>query len=102
MFNINYTYKNLEDRDKSFLPEYLDEKIKRIDNLLGNYNLEDIRLEAKAEAFATKSAYRLELVLHLPGDVLRASEDDHTLSEAIDLSVDKLIAQLRKLSGKRQ
>ena len=52
----------------------------------------------KAEAFATKAAYMVELSLHLPKKRLMAKEDDHTMVEAIDLAVDKLIIQLRKLT----
>ena len=57
----------------------------------------DTRLDVKAEAFATKAAFLVELTLHLPGKKLMAKEDDHTIIEAIDLALDKLIIQLRKL-----
>ena len=97
MLATNYTYKNLSDKDKNFLQDYLPQKMDRFDNLMKRFKQEECRLEIKAEAFATKSAFMVELILHLPAKKLMAKEDDHTMVEAIDLAVDKLIIQLRKL-----
>lgn len=99
--NINYTFKNINPRDKNFLENYLPKKIVRFKTLLKRYTEDTYRLEVKAEEFATKAAYGVEVILHLPGQNLRAREDDHTMIEATDLAVDKLIIQLRKLNSKK-
>lgn len=102
MLSISYTYKNLNPRDKNFLESYLAKKIERFQNLMQRFKSEECRLEVKAEAFATKAAYLIELSLYLPRTKLMAKEDDHTMIEAIDLAVDKLIIQLRKLVNRNQ
>ena len=100
MLPISYTYKNLSPQDKKFLQDYLPKKMDRFNNLLKRFDREDRRLEVKAEKFATKAAYMVELTLHLPRYRLMAKEDDHTMIEALDLAVDKLIIQIRKLINK--
>lgn len=100
MLPITYTYKNISPRDKKFLQEYLPKKLDRFDTLMKRFDVAECRLEVKAEAFATKAAYMVELILHLPKNKLMAKEDDHTIIEAIDLATDKLIIQLRKLTKK--
>ncbi|PIP28804.1 hypothetical protein COX28_02710 [Candidatus Kuenenbacteria bacterium CG23_combo_of_CG06-09_8_20_14_all_39_39] len=102
MLLINYTYKNLLERDKKFLQDYCPKKLERFKTLIKRFREEECCLEVKAEAFATKAAYQIELMLHLPGNVLLAKEDDHTMIEATDLAVDKLIIQLRKLTDRHQ
>lgn len=100
MLPISYTYKNLSEKDKNFLNDYCPKKLDRFETLMKRFQRKDCRLEVKAEAFATKAAYIVEMALHLPGNVLMAQEDDHTIAEAVDLTVDKLIIQLRKLINK--
>jgi ribosomal subunit interface protein len=102
MLPINYKYKNLSERDKAFLSDYCPKKLDRFETLMTRYKESECRLEVKAEAFATKAAYMVEMVLHLPGKVLMAKEDDHTMIEATDLAVDKLIIQLRKFTNRNQ
>jgi len=102
MLPINYTFKNLSLGDKKFLQDYINQKIKRIKNLMQNYIEEKCRLEIKIEKFATKAAYKIEFILHLPNAKLMAAEDDHTINEVVDLALDKLIIQLRKLINKNQ
>ena len=84
------------------MSKYFDKKLERFDNLMKHFRDEECRLEIRAEQFATKAAYMVELTLHIPRHKLMAQEDDHTIVEAIDLSVDKLIIQLRKLVNKKR
>lgn len=100
MVSFVYTYKNLPDADKKFLADYLDKKADRLENLLKGF-AGDYRLEIRAEKFATKAAYKIEMQLHLDGQKLLAAEDDHTVIEAADLALDKLIIQLRKFTEKK-
>lgn len=102
MFQISYTYKNLNPKDKKFLQEYLPKKVDRFNKLMTRFESNECRLDVKTEAFATKAAYLVELILHLPKTKLMAKEDDHTIIEATDLAIDKLIIQLRKLVNRNQ
>jgi len=97
MLQTSFSYKNISTRDKKFLADYFPQKMDRFETLLKHFAGKQCRLEVKAEQFATKAAYMVELILHLPRHKLMAREDDHTIIEAFDLSLDKLIIQLRKL-----
>ncbi len=101
MISIVYAYKNLAESDKVFLEKYLDGKVDRLATLVKSFDQSDCRLEVRAEKFATKAAYKIGLQLRLPGHQLIAEEDDHTVIEATDLALDKLIIQLRKLVEKK-
>ncbi len=94
--NIQFSYKQVNEKDKKFLEDYLLKKIDRFKKLIPEKELEIGRLEIKSEKFAKKEAYKVELFLSLPEHQFRASEDDHTMIEAFDLALDKLIIQLRK------
>lgn len=100
MLPTTYSFKNVNDRDKKFIQNYLPKKLDRFKTLMKKFIEEDCRLEIKAEQFATKAACQVETILHLPGKKLMAKEDDHTMIEALDMAIDKLIIQLRKLVSK--
>ena len=101
MIPINYTFKNINDKEKAEIENYMVLKEERFDNLMRRFTGAECRLDVKAEKFATKSAYFIDLSLYMPGEKIMAKEDDHTLREAIDLSIDKLVIQLRKLVNKK-
>lgn len=100
---IDIFYKNIDNpRDRDFIASYLDDKKERFEKLIDNEDYEVARLEVKAEAFATKAAYDLRLTLHLPKEKYMSQEDDHTLREAIDKAIDKMIIQIRKDAEKNK
>ena len=101
MIPINYTFKNLSDKEKKEVADYMVLKEERFDNLMRRFTNAECRLDVKAERFATKSAYFIDLSLYMPGQKIMAREDDHTLREAIDLAIDKLVIQLRKLVNRK-
>ena len=94
--NIQFSYKHVSVKDKKFLEDYLDKKTDRVNTLLKDNESDSSQLEIRVEKFAKKEAYKLEIYLSFPGKTFRASEDDHTVIEAFDLALDKLIIQLRK------
>ncbi len=100
MLNINFVFKNFSDEEKEILEDYINKKIRRIEKLLDEKEENLARLEVKAERFATKSAYKINLNLHLPNAKVLASEDDHTIREAVDLAMDKLIMRFKKFFKK--
>jgi ribosome-associated translation inhibitor RaiA len=101
MIPIVYAYKNLPEADKVFLEKYLEGKVDRLSTLAKGFDGAACRLEVHAEKFATKSAYKIGMKFYLSGYQLLAEEDDHTVIEATDLALDKLIIQLRKLVDKK-
>jgi len=94
--NIQFSYKNVSDKDKKFLENYIDKKTDRVETLISGEHLENSKMEIRVEKFAKKEAYNLEIFLSWPGKDFMASEDDHTVIEAFDLAFDKLINQLRR------
>ncbi len=97
---IQFFYKQVSEKDKKFLENYIGEKTDRIKTLISEKDFEVARLEVRAEKFAKKEAFKLELSLALPERNFISSEDDHTIAEALDLALDKLVIQLRKYHEK--
>jgi ribosomal subunit interface protein len=58
-------------------------------------------LEIRVEKFVKKEAYKIEIHLNAPKEKLLAGEDDHTVMEAYDLALDKLVIQLRKKKDRK-
>jgi ribosomal subunit interface protein len=99
--HIQFSYKNIGEDDKNFLEEYIDKKIKRIETLVSKDDFLVANLEIRAEKFVKKEAYKVEIHLNAPKEKLLASEDDHTIMEAFDLALDKLVIQLRKNKNRK-
>lgn len=100
--HVNYSYKNLTEREKSFVSEYFstNAKLGKIQAIVNRLN-PDETLEVRVEKFAKKSAYKVALLLQRPWNIFVA-EDDHTLREAIDFAKDKLLERLRKVQAKKK
>ncbi len=94
--NTQFSYKNVSEKDKRFLEDYYDKKVDRISTLTKEQEFEAANMEIRIEKFAKKEAYNLEIHFYLPGKSFMSSEDDHTVIEAFDLALDKLINQLRR------
>lgn len=91
---ITYFFKNFEDDEKGQLRNYVDTKTQRLEKIQQRIKADDPQLKITAERYEKKSAYNIGLTLTTPTDVYRASEDDHTIQEAIDLALDKLARQI--------
>lgn len=94
--NIQFSYKQVDEKGRVFLEDYLDKKISRLTTLLSEEILSSSRLEIRLEKFVKKEAYKVEIFLITPHKKFGAKEDDHTVIEAFDLALDKLIIQIRK------
>lgn len=94
--NTQFSYKNVSEKDKKFLEDYYEKKIDRISTLTKKEEFEVANMEIRIEKFTKKEAYNLEIHFYLPGKSFMSSEDDHTVIEAFDLALDKLINQLRR------
>jgi putative sigma-54 modulation protein len=66
------------------------------------------RLQSAVVTFTEKAskkrdqAYRVEVVLHAPGQTLRNVEESSSFQAGLDVAVDELRGQLKKLKAKRQ
>jgi len=98
--HIQFSYKFVASKDKKFLEDYIEKKKDRVKTLVSESDYEVARLEIRSEKFAKKEAYKVELFLWTPNLQFRSSEDDHTINEAFDLALDKLIIQIRKYHEK--
>ncbi|MDD5289913.1 MAG: HPF/RaiA family ribosome-associated protein [Patescibacteria group bacterium] len=99
--HIQFSYKNVDPRDKKFLEDYLDKKINRLENLMSADDFANSNLEIRVEKFVKKEAFKVEIHLGAPQEKILAFEDDHTVAEAFDLALDKLVIRLRKTKDKR-
>lgn len=97
---VIYSFKNLSAAEKAFCQNYFDTKLPRVEKTIDRHYPE-ASLDLRAEKFVKKAAYNVALTL--PGSPkIFVSEDDHTLNEAIDLAMDKLVERLRKLQDARK
>ena len=95
--NIQFSFKSISEKDKNFLQDYYYEKKQdRLKTLMSEQDFQNSLLEIKVEKFVKKEAFKIELILRSPTEKFISSEDDHTVIEAFDLALDKLIIQLRK------
>ena len=98
--NISYSFKNLTPSEKSICQNYFESKVPKLQKSIDNLYSEAY-LEVRIEKFVKKSAYNVALSLK-SSPAIFASEDDHTLNEAIDLALGKLMHELRKLNDTRK
>ena len=94
---INYSFKKIGEFEQHFCRQYLAAKVDAIQRALPKLGTDaEVMLDFRAERFAKKKAYRVTLSLRADAHRWMAEEDDHTLREAIDLTKDKLVLQMRK------
>jgi ribosome-associated translation inhibitor RaiA len=99
--NVQFSFKSVPDKDKKFVQEYFyEKKEERLKKLISEEKYEASVLNIRSEKFAKKEAYKVEFILELPEHKFISYEDDHTIVEALDLALDKLIIQLRKYHEK--
>jgi len=91
----NVLGKNLTPRELHGCTAYINKKLYRIEELTTTTPTDAIHLHATAEKFATKAALKVSCDVGVAGARMHVYEDSHGLHEAIDLALDKLIAQLK-------
>lgn len=94
--DIRYSLKNFSTQEKVMLEQYMDKKLPSLEHAATRYAPPPHVLEIRAEQFAKKKAFNVSLHLKTSRGVILASEDDHTIAEALDLAKDKLVRQLTK------
>ncbi len=96
--NISYAFKNVSEGEKQGFYDYFDKKIDKIEKT-AQHLYSDPRLDVHVEKFVKNSAYKVSLMFHGSPEVI-VSEDDHTITEAIDLAENKLMERMRKIKDK--
>ena len=93
---LQYSMKSMDVWEEKRMKEYMESKITRLEKLLSHFQDDTVSLTVRAERFEKNNAYRVELVLEIPGKVLVGNEDSHTIEKAVDLSKDRLVNQMKK------
>jgi len=90
---ISFAYKNLNAQERDAVRRYFGAKEKRIDKFV---NPGEAAVFVRVERFAKKAAYKAEVIVKHRKHAWRASEDDHTIPEALDFAIDKLVRQMER------
>lgn len=99
---ITFFQKNLNKKEESAFVEYVNLKLPSIEQLLTKFSQDATLLKVSIEKFDKHDAFQVELCLNMPMKSLVATEASHQISKAVDLSKDRLLAQIKKqLAGLR-
>ncbi len=82
------------------LEAYAERKLSKLTKLSDRLQSATVNFTKNASKKRDKS-FRVEVVVHAPGQVLRSEEDESSFFVAIDAVADKLRRQLKKLKSKR-
>lgn len=100
---VTFFQKNLEKKEESAFVEYVNQKLPSIKQLLTKFSEDAVLLKVSIEKFNKHDAFQVELCLVLPTKSIVGTEASHQISKAVDLSKDRLVAQIKKhLAGLRQ
>jgi ribosome-associated translation inhibitor RaiA/DNA-directed RNA polymerase specialized sigma24 family protein len=91
--SVTFSYKNLNPQEHAQVERYMEEKLRKIEKLVRDPHA---LFTVRVEKFVKKSAFKAEFVLRIAGRSYRASEDDHTIAEVIDFTLDKLMRQIER------
>lgn len=93
---INIFQKSLAPKEEKVFSDYLEKKTPGIKALLSKFAYDAVLLKVTVEKFEKHDAFEVELCLMLPTKSLVAREASHQITKALDLSKDRLVAQLKK------
>lgn len=88
--------KNLDQKEEVVFVGYLKQKTSAIEDLLTKFSKDAVLLKVSIEKFEKHDAYEVEFCLTLPTKSMVAREASHQITKAIDLSKDRLVAQIKK------
>lgn len=93
---LTFFSKGLSRKEEMFFNDYVQQKIPTIENLLTKFADDATILRASIEKFEKHDAYVVEFYLGLPTKPLVSREASHEINKAVDLSKDRLVAQIKK------
>ena len=100
--NTYFYFKKIRKNDGERLKDYFEkEKTPRLIKLLQHGNFELAEFKLRAEYFVRHNAFQVEVELNIGKRKLVSKEKSHNLLKALDLAIDRQIAQLRKLESVR-
>ena len=101
---IRFSYHNFDGKEcKPSLEDYVNEKkLKSLTRLLKKNDLDLADLAIRTEYLTHHNAFLIKLNLKIAKHLLLSQEVKHNLTQAFDLSLEKLLSQLRKLENKKQ
>jgi ribosome-associated translation inhibitor RaiA len=100
--NINFLFQRVDEFSKKQVENYFTkEKISRITDLLHHGNLELAELKVKVEYLAHHNEFFVELILDIARHEVVAEKRSFKLLEALDVALDHLVLQLRKIEDIR-
>ncbi len=94
--DTTFFHKNLSKLEENYFLEYVQQKIPAIESLLTKFAEDATLLNISIEKFEKHDAFEVEYCLNLPAKRLVAKEASHTINKAVDLSKDRLLAQIKK------
>jgi ribosome-associated translation inhibitor RaiA len=93
---INVFRQNLTSKEEEIFVSYLMPKTEAINDLLTKFSTDAVLLKVSIEKFDKHDAFAVEFCLVLPTKTFVAKEASHQITKAIDLTKDRLIAQIKK------
>lgn len=93
---VTFFQKNLSRKEESAFTDYVAQKIDSIETLLTKFADDAALLKVSIEKYNKHDAYEVEFCLTLPTKSLVGTEASHAITKAVDISKDRLIAQLKK------
>jgi len=100
--NINFYFQKVDESCKKQVENYFTkEKLGRVEKLLRHGNLELAELKVKVEYLSHHNEFFIELILNVARHEVLAEKRAFSLQEALDVSLDHLVLQLRKIENIR-
>ncbi|MFH1401509.1 MAG: HPF/RaiA family ribosome-associated protein [Parcubacteria group bacterium] len=100
--NVNFYFHKVDESCKKQIENYFNkEKLSRVERLLHHGNAESAELKVKVEYFLHHSEFFAKLILNIPRHEVVAEKRSFKLLEALDMALDRLVLQLRKIENIR-
>lgn len=100
--NISFYFQKVDKSCEGQVRNYFsEEKLKRISHFLQHGNLELAELRVKVEYISHHNEFFVELILDIAKHEVLAEKRAFMLQEALDISLDHLVLQLRKIENIR-
>lgn len=93
---LTFFHKNVTKAEEKAFVDYVAQKISAIESLLTKFAEDAAMLKVSIEKFDKHTAFQVEFCLILPTKTLVATEVSHQINKAVDLSKDRILAQIKK------
>jgi len=98
----HFSFLNTDENCKKVLEDYVnEEKLQSLTRVLQRDDLDLADLDIKVEYFAHHNNFSTKINLKIGKRVFFSENIGHNLTEAFDLTLEKIVSQLRKLESRR-